>query len=150
MARSRTILKTAGTAFLGSLIGGAVVWVGQRGQFRLEPSSMSYSDLAAILLTAVAVIVTIFGGVLALAAIWGFNQLKQDAVNGAKAAGSTEVREQIVNGAIRDYILNEIGRLADEEFRSERMEARIKRRVDSVTFGKPDEDRLLDEDEGDI
>ncbi len=111
---------------------------------------MSYSDLAAILLTAVAVIVTIFGGVLALAAIWGFNQLKQDAVNGAKAAGSTEVREQIVNGAIRDYILNEIGRLADEEFRSERMEARIKRRVDSVTFGKPDEDRLLDEDEGDI
>lgn len=108
---------------------------------------MSYADLAATLLSAVGVIVAIFGGVLALAAIWGFNQLKRDAVAAAENAGSTEIREQIENGALREYIKGEIGRLTVEEINSDRMEQRIKERVDAVTFGRPDEDRLLEEDE---
>ena len=93
------------------------------------------------------VIVAIFGGVLALAALWGFNQLKRDAITAAENAGSTEIREQIENGAIRDYIKGEIERLTAEEVNSERMDQRIKQRVDAVTFGRPDDDRLLEEDE---
>jgi hypothetical protein len=108
---------------------------------------MSYADLAATLLSAVGVIVAIFGGVLALAALWGFNQLKRDAIAAAENAGSTEIREQIENGAIRDDIKGEIERLTAEEVNSERMDQRIKQRVDAVTFGRPDEDRLLEEDE---
>lgn len=135
-------------AFLGAITGGAVVWLGQTGSFRLRPVDMSYADLAATLLTAVGVIVAIFGGVLALAAIWGFSQLKQDAIRAAESAGHKEVREQIENGSVRDYIKGEVERLADEEFKSERMDKRINQRVDAVAFGRPAEDKLLDDGGG--
>jgi hypothetical protein len=127
-------------------VGGVIVWTGQTGHFQLVPGSMSYADLSAILLSAVGVIVAIFGGVLALLALWGFNQLKRDAISAAENAGSAEIREQIENGAIRDYIRGEVERLSDEEFNSERMDQRINRRVDAVAFGRPDADRLLEED----
>lgn len=140
-------LRSAGIGFLGAVVGGAVVWIGQAGNFHLRPVGMSYADLAATLLSAVGVIVAIFGGVLALAALWGFNQLKRDAVAAAEIAGSDEIREQIENGALRDYIRGEIERLTVDEVNSDRMEQRIKQRVDAVTFGRPDEDRLLEENE---
>ncbi|WP_077145465.1 hypothetical protein [Sphingopyxis sp. KK2] len=140
--------EVSAAAFVGASMGGVIVWFGQAGSFRITPEGMDYADLAAILLTAVGVIVAIFAGVLALAAIWGFNQLKRDAVAAAEVAGSTEIREQIENGTIKDYIAAEVGRLADEEFKSERMDQRIKNRVDAVAFGRPDADRLLEE-EGD-
>jgi len=165
--------RSAGVGFGGAIAGGVVVWIGQAGSFHLWPVDMSYADLAATLLAAVGVIVAIFGGVLALAAIWGFNQLKRDAISAAQAAGASEIREQIENGTIRDYIISaaqaagaseireqiengtirdyirdEIERLTDEEFKSERMDERINRRVDALTFGRPNDDKLLD-DEGD-
>lgn len=140
-------LRSAGVGLLGAIVGGGIVWIGQSGSFQLRPVGMTYPDLAVILLTAVAVIVAIFGGMLALVAIWGFNQLKRDAVSAAETAGSAEIREQIENGALRDYIKAEIERLTIEEINSERMDHRIKGRVDAVAFGRPDDDRLL-EDEG--
>jgi hypothetical protein len=108
---------------------------------------MSYADLAAILLTSVGVIVAIFAGVLALAAVWGFNQLKRDAIGAAETAGSREIKEQIENGTIRDYIKGEIERLTDHEFKSEQMDRRINSRVDAVAFGRPEDDKLLDDEE---
>lgn len=139
-------LRTIGSTLLGGLIGGTVVWIGQSGSFRLIPADMSYSDLAAVLLAAVGVIVAIFGGVLALAAIWGFTQLKRDAVTAAEVAGASEIKQQINNGSIRDQILAEINRLTDAEFKSPRMDQRIQSRVDAVTFGRADADRLLEND----
>jgi len=109
---------------------------------------MSYADLSATLLAAVGVIVAIFGGILALAALWGFSQLKQEAVKAAAAAGTATVREQIENGPLRVYIAGEIDRLALAEFDSHRMDQRINRRIDAIAFGRPDADRELDE-EGD-
>lgn len=86
-------LRSASTGFLGAIIGGAMVWIGQAGSFSLRPVGMSYADLAATLLSAVGVIVAIFGGVLALAALWGFNQLKRDAI----AAERTPDRPKYAN-----------------------------------------------------
>lgn len=140
-------LRSAAVGFAGAVVGGIIVYVGQAGSFHLRPVGMSYADLAATLLSAVGVIVAIFGGVLALAALWGFNQLKRDAIAAAETAGSIEIREQIENGAIREYIRDEIERLTVEEVNSERMDQRIKQRVDAVTFGRPDDDRLLEEEE---
>lgn len=139
--------RSAITGFIGAVVGGIVVWISQAGSFHLRPVGMSYAELAATLLSAVGVVVAIFGGVLALAAVWGFNQLKRDAIAAAETAGSAEIREQIENGAIRDYIKGEIERLTVEEVNSERMDRRIKQRVDAVTFGRPDADRLLEEEE---
>lgn len=146
--RGNVLLRRAGTALGGGIVGGALVWLTQTGNFHLQPTEMTYADLAAILLTAVGVIVAIFAGVLALAAIWGFNQLKRDAISAAEISSLKEVREQIENGPVRNYIMGEIERLADEEFKSERMNARINRRVDAVAFGRPDADRELEEDGG--
>ena len=84
--------RSALIGFIGAIIGGLIVWIGQAGRFELRPVGMSYADLAATLLSAVGVIVAIFGGVLALAALWGFNQLKRDAVAAAVSAGSSEIR----------------------------------------------------------
>lgn len=139
-------LRSAVTGMIGGITGGALVWVAQAGSFRLYPAGMSYADLAATLLSAVGVIVAIFGGVLAIAALWGFNQLKRDAVTAAETAGSNEIREQIENGALRTYIKGEIERLTVEEINSDRMEQRIIGRVDAVAFGRPDDDRLLEDD----
>jgi hypothetical protein len=140
-------VRSAVIGFLGAIVGGIVVWLGQTGSFHLQPVGMTYAELAATLLTAVGVIVAIFGGVLALAAIWGFNQLKLDAIAAAENAGSTEIREQVENGPLRDYIKAEIERLTVEEIASDRMEQRIKQRVDAVTFGRPEDDRLLEDEE---
>ncbi|MBR9972691.1 hypothetical protein [Magnetospirillum sulfuroxidans] len=139
--------RSAFIGFMGAIVGGAVVWLGQTGSFHLRPVGMSYAELAAVLLTAVGVIVAIFGGVLALAAVWGFNQLKRDAISAAETAGSAEIKVQIGTGALRDYIKGEIERLTDEEFESERMDKRINSRVDAVAFGRPADDRLLDDEE---
>ena len=143
--------RKLGYALSGGIIGGALVWVAQRGSLSLSPGSLDYADLAAILLTAVAVIVAIFGGVLALAAIWGFKQLKEDAMEAAEQAGADEIKEQIENGKIRDYLIEEIGRLTEAEFNSARMDRRINRRIDAITYRDVGADRELDwqdKDEG--
>lgn len=145
-------IRKLGYALLGGLIGGALVWIAQSGTFTLTPGHFEYADLAAILLTAVAVIVAIFGGVLALAAIWGFKQLKEDAMNVAEQAGANEIKEQIENGNIREYLIAEIGRLTEAEFNSARMDRRINERVDAITFQNGSADREFDwqdENEGD-
>ncbi len=139
-------LRTLISTLVGAVLGGAIVWISQTGSFRLSPVNMSYADLAATLLTAVAVIVAIYGGLLALVAIWGFNQLKREAVNAAENASLKEIREQIENGPLREYIRGEIERLIADEIDSERMERRIRGRVDAVAFGRPDDDRLLEDE----
>ena len=140
-------LRTISVGLLGGLIGGGIVWLGQSGNFRLYPANMSYADLAATLLAAVGVTIAIFGGVLALAALWGFNQLKKDAITAAADAGAKEIREQIENGPLRDYIKAEIERLVAEEIDSPRMTQRIKDRVDAVAFGQPEKDQELEDEE---
>lgn len=167
------LFRSAWIGFLGAIVGGTIVWVGQTGSFNLQPGGMSYSDLAATLLAAAGLLVAIIGVALALAAFWGFRQLKKDAIRAAQAAGvveikdqitkgdirdsiisaahaagSAEIKDQITSGDIRDFIKREIERLTDEEFSSPRMNERINRRVDAVAFGRPDKDSLLD-DEGD-
>jgi ethanolamine ammonia-lyase large subunit len=104
--------------------------------------NMSYADLAATLLAAVGVIVAIFGGVLAIAAVWGFAQMKREAVESATSAALSELREQIENGPLRVYIRDEIERLIVEEFNSKRMDQRILQRVDKITLGNEEDDLL--------
>jgi len=47
-----------------------------RGASAITPGAWEYKDLIAILLTAVSVIVTFIGFIVAVAAIWGFQTLK--------------------------------------------------------------------------
>ena len=140
ISRWSIALAAAASGIFGALIGSYA----QSGRIFVVPAGISYPDLAAILLGAVGVIVAIFGGVLAIAAFWGFAQMKQEAVRGATDAALSELKEQIENGQLRVYILEEIERLTDAEFNSGRMDRRIQERVDMIAMGNP-EDRLLDD-----
>ncbi|GAB5481993.1 MAG: hypothetical protein Pars92KO_17500 [Parasphingorhabdus sp.] len=110
----------------------------------LTPSGVNYLDLAAVMLAAAGVLVTVLGVIFAIAAFWGFSQLKQNAVSAAETEAINEVREQIENGAIRDYISSAV----QKEIDSPRMETRIKRRVDEVVMGNPEKDEELNYDNG--
>ncbi len=137
-------LKTALIAAGSAIIGALVTSYAQTGHLNVIPADVSYPDLAAVLLSAVGVIVAIFGGVLAILAFWGFEQMKRDAVRGATQAALNELKEQIENGSTRDYILAEIERLIVDEFKSRRMDQRIQERVDKSAMGGS-EDRFDEE-----
>lgn len=131
-------------AFLGAIIGGAFVSFLVTGGVKAD--GMSYADLAAVLLSAVGVIVAIFGGVLAIAAFWGFEQMKREAVRSATSAALDETREQIENGSIRRYIMEEVEARISEFVASPEFDRRVRTRVDQIVLGNPD-DRLLEIDE---
>lgn len=141
----KTALVAGGSATAGAL---ATSYV-QTGRLYVVPANISYPDLAAVLLSAVGVIVAIFGGVLAILAFWGFEQMKRDAVRGATQAALGELKEQIENGPTRDYILAEIERLIVDEFKSRRMDQRIQERVDKIAMGGAEDrfDEEVEEDE---
>jgi hypothetical protein len=92
-------------AFLGSIVGAFVAILIREGTFAIDAGGMKYEDLAAVLLSAVGVLVTVFGVILAILAFWGFGQMKTDAVKAAEVAGTNEVREQITMGPLREYPL---------------------------------------------
>jgi hypothetical protein len=130
-------------------IGAIAVSYAQSGKLFLVPAG-SYQDLAAIMLGAVGVIVTIFGVVLAIAAFWGFAQMKQEAVRTATEASLEHLKEQVGDGDIRDYILSEVERLMNDELNSQRMAKRIEARVDQIVLGNDEEDRVLEYKEEDL
>ena len=143
---SRVPDKQGGTGWILPLVIGAVAGVFGSALFlgtvgSLTPNGVTFLDLAAVLLTAAAVIVTTIGVAFAIAAFWGYSNLKKS----AETEAARKVEEQIENGTIRDYIREAI----KSEIESPRMERRIKVRVDEVAQGNPDKDRELDYVEGD-
>ena len=141
----KTTVVAGGSAVASSL----ATSYAQTGRLYVAPANISYPDLAAVLLSAVGVIVAIFGGILAILAFWGFEQMKRDAVRGATQASLDELKEQIENGPTRDYILAEIERLIVDEFKSRRMDQRIQERVDKIAMGGAEDrfDEEVEEDE---
>jgi uncharacterized membrane protein len=86
---------------------------------------MKYEDLAAVLLSAVGVIVAVVGVGLAILAFWGFAQLRRDSIKAA-----VNVAKQQVDRLIR------------EEIASPEMEKRIRNRVDQILLGSSRDEEL--------
>lgn len=112
---------------LGGVIGALIVVFLQTGEIHLEPT-MKYEDLAAVLLSAVGVIVAVVGVGLAILAFWGFGQLKKESIKAAVTAAQRQVDE-----------------LIRQEIASPEMEIRIRNRVDEIVLGS-NKDRELDEE----
>lgn len=70
-------VKVAVVAFASALMGGGVVWLTQGHELRMSPASMSYSDLVAIILSAISALMAIFGLGLAIFTIWGVSQFRR-------------------------------------------------------------------------
>jgi type III secretory pathway component EscU len=116
------------SALIGGVLGGAAVFFLQSGHLNLKPATMTFEQFAGILLTAVAVIVAVFGAGLAILAFWGFRQLKQ-----ASIEASVKMAKDQVDEIIR------------QEISSPEMEQRIRNRVDEILLGS-EKDKELDED----
>lgn len=91
--------------FLLGLLSGVVFSVGALVTLKIRPEQlselrMSYSDLAALLLTAVAIIVTVLGVFIAILAFWGYSQFRRS----SKSAAVQFVKAELENGKIRKEI----------------------------------------------
>jgi hypothetical protein len=118
---------------LGGVVGSALVLFLQAAELRIV-ATMDYEDLAAVLLSAVGVIVAVFGAGLAILAFWGFSQLRKEAIKASVSAARSQVDE-----------------LIREEIASAEMERRIRNRVDEIVLGSALDSELdvdLDEDGG--
>lgn len=91
-------------AATGGVVGGAVVWLLQSGSFKLSPGSMTYEQLAATLLAASALIVTIIGIVVAVLALWGYREFQRTAEKKASKAAKRKVEAELQTGEIRQHI----------------------------------------------
>ncbi|NOW46686.1 uncharacterized membrane protein YcjF (UPF0283 family) [Novosphingobium sp. SG751A] len=147
--------KAAGLPIFYSLVGAVGTALVTTMRVDHGYPEMSYPDLAATLLAAVSVIVALFGGLLALAALWGFSQMKEEAkkasieasVEQATAAALQHLKEEIGAGELRSYISSEVDRLITDKINSPEMVPLIEAAVQKVAFGNPAEDTLLDEED---
>lgn len=114
-------VKLITCSVLGGFVGGVVVWLVQGNTFYLMPQSMSYSDLVAVLLTAVSLIVAIFGVVMAILAIWGYRNFKNVVRNAsltrAEEVVKTMVTEDLRSGGARAMIEARVADFLDNGIR---------------------------------
>lgn len=69
---------------------------------------IAYADLAAVLLTAAAVLITIFGVGIAILSIWGYTQFKRIAENAAIEYIAEQIRSGSIEKQISDKISSEV------------------------------------------
>jgi hypothetical protein len=69
-------LREVVICLLAGTVGGAMVWLGQGRSLQIKPLGITYSDLISTLLTAVALIIAVFGVVMAVLAIFGYQHFK--------------------------------------------------------------------------
>lgn len=77
----------------------------------LRPIGMTYADLAAVLLTAVSVIVAVFGVLMALLALWGYRHFKDVAKSASESMAMKVARDEVE----REMREGTAGRLIDQK-----------------------------------
>lgn len=124
------MFKAIGGAIIGGLLSGCLVWYGQTGSFSFAPTTMTYPELAAVILTGVAVLVTVLGVFIAVLTVWGYSQFKSIAQNAAK----DHISDQLKNGEIRTHIEKNVQGFLEAEFKSGNLRKLIEERVDYVIY----------------
>jgi hypothetical protein len=95
--------RIAASAGAGGIIGGAVVWLMQRGSFSLSPAGMTFEQLAALLLAFASFLVTVLGVGVAVLALWGYAQFKGLVDEAAQKAAVKKVDEELKEGELRRH-----------------------------------------------
>lgn len=106
-----TVFMTVGVLFFGLMFWG--------GSLDTKAGGMGYSDFVAILLTAIAVLITTLAAFLAIAAIWGYQQIKEAAEKRAvEVAENVAARtaEPVANRAFEAYLKLKEGDGTREDF----------------------------------
>lgn len=111
------------------------MWLLQTGSLRLSPAGMQYADLAAVMLGAVAVLLTILGVFLAIFAIWGYSQFRSIVEGAAVRHASNSIRE----GELKDLVEESSVEFMRSSFENGRLRRILEDRVDQIILRGPEE-----------
>jgi len=105
--------------FLLGLLSGVIFLVCALISLKIRPEQlseldMSYSDLAAILLGAVAIIVTVLGVFIAILAFWGYSQFRKSSKIAAVQYVKTELEKGKIRSEISEIVVAEVIRQLDD------------------------------------
>ena len=125
-------LKTAIAALVGGLIGATVLWVFQGHSFRLVPEQMSFADLSAIMLSAVSVLVTILGVVIAIVTLWGYTHFKGIAESSARSAAIDHVTSEMEDGKLKQHSEEIVTTFLQKGFEGGKLRVLLEERVDQI------------------
>jgi len=140
------------TAFLGSVVGAAFVFFLYTGGVNKSPN-INYTDLAAVMLGAVTIVLSVLALVIAGAAIWGYRAFMKMAADKGSAVAkieATKVATKLVPvhiAEIADSVLEEHAKsVALRVITPEHLDQLIRERVDALQNGN-ERDVALDENE---
>lgn len=111
--------------------------------FRLVPVGMSYADLAATLLAAAGVLVTVIGIFIAALAIWGFTAFRAMTKNSAKAHVSSQLRQ----GDLRNHVETVVREFLAQQIATGELKTQIEETLETFVL-KSAGQRAHDEAEG--
>lgn len=141
--------QTTAAALAGGFLGAALLWIFQGHSFRLIPGEMSYADLSAVMLSAVSVLVTILGVVVAILAIWGYSHFKGIAEDSARGHVSSEME----NGKLKEHLESTVTSFLQTSIDSGQLRALLEARVDNILISGPSQranESAAREDEDDV
>jgi hypothetical protein len=128
------VFRAIATAIAGGVIGAALLWVFQGNSLRLVPGQMSYAELSAVMLSAVSVLVTILGVIVAIIAIWGYAHFKGIAETSAKS----QVSDEIEHGTLKQHLESSVTSFMQREFGDTgKLRALLEERVDQIIIAGP-------------
>lgn len=91
-------------AAAGGVLGGVAVWVAQTSSLTLVPGEWSYEALAATLLTAASLLVTMIGVGVGVLALWGYSQFKNMTSEAAQKAALVKIEAELKEGELRSHV----------------------------------------------
>jgi hypothetical protein len=137
---------------MGILLG-VVITVSSLVGFHISPMDiaeleMSYADMAAIMLGAVSVIVTVLGVFIAILALWGYSQFKKSAMRAAAHHVSNALESGSLRTEVERLIISEVVSQLDGGKLEKIMEDRVNRALFSGAQRRTrsDDDPIGDEE----
>lgn len=128
----KVFLAALGGATVG--VGGALLW--QTGSVHLRPLDMSYSDLAATLLGATAVLLAVLGFFIAVAALLGWTQFRDLTKRAAADAARSHLNDSMgVDGDLRSHLEKMAADFLDARFNSKPFQKLVYDRIDLFRSG---------------
>ena len=129
-----TLKSMVGGIALGAVLACVTVKVLESWTFQLTPGMMTYADLSATVLTAVAVLVTTLGVFVAILAIWGYSQFRGI----AKASAKSHVDAELRSGQLKAHVEAVVTRFMSEGFDDGELRRLLESRVDQIILSGPE------------
>jgi hypothetical protein len=138
-------------AFLGSIIGAAFAFFMATGN--LVADEISYADLAAIMLGAVTLILTVLGLAVAIAAIYGYREfMKRTRTVAAEKAEEVAVSAAVLHvqkhietsleAGLEEFVTERVRTIATQLLTPENLRQLIIEQIGAITYGDLRDDRL--------